>query len=58
MSTPVNNDKTALFAAQSESKGQRTRALAAAIVREYERSNAADKAVVNAIVDELLVLVS
>jgi hypothetical protein len=56
MSTPVNDDKTALFATQTTTKGQRTRALAASIVREYERSDTADKAIINAIVDELLVL--
>ena len=46
-----------LFAAQTEARPQRVRTLAAAIVREYEGGTAADKATINAIVDELLVLV-
>ena len=52
----INNADTSKFAQQTTSRAQAARALAAAIVREYDRSLAADKALINAIVDELLVL--
>ena len=44
------------FDAQTTTKGVRVRNLAAAIAEEYKKSDTADRAIINAIVDELLVL--
>ena len=56
MSTPVTNAETARFGTQTTTTGVRVRAQAAAIVASYDKADTADKALINAIVDELLVL--
>ncbi len=59
MSTSIiNNDKTALFGAQSETKLIKVRSLAASIKREHDISDAADKTAIEAIVAELTALVA
>lgn len=59
MSTPISDHVEATqFAAQSGARQRRCRSNAAAIVREYNQADAATKAEINAIVDELLVLTS
>ena len=51
-----NTQMSELFGAQTEARPQRVRELATAIAGEYAEGTAADKVVINAIVDELLVL--
>jgi len=54
----TNNDKSALFGPQSETKLIKVRGLAAAIKREYDISDAADETAIEAIVAELAALVA
>jgi hypothetical protein len=56
MSTLNTSGQEQNFASQSTTKLVLVRRLAAAIAREYEVSDAADKTAINAIVDELVIL--
>ena len=54
--TITTQGKELLFATQTTSKLQYVRKLAAAVKREYDIADTADKAAINSIVDELVVL--